>query len=204
MQDSSNATPAEAIVIETTRFGPIEVDSDRVIHFAHGLLGFPEARRFALIQTDAGDTLGDPSADEATADCFYWLQSADDPRLAFVVCDPSGFLPEFADYSAGTLPLRGECREELGFDAEDREAVDGAQVLVICNRVGEWITGNLLGPLVINGETFKGKQVVLTERKWGTRHPLLRLGVAETASTSTAGRIEPATGAAERPLRKTA
>jgi flagellar assembly factor FliW len=46
---------------------------------------------------------------------------------------------------------------------------------VICNRVGEWLTGNLLGPIVINNKTKQAQQVVLTEKKWTTRQPLVRL-----------------------------
>src|SRR4029450_13019623 len=37
--------------IETTRFGRMEVNDERIIVFPRGLLGFPEHRRFALIQT---------------------------------------------------------------------------------------------------------------------------------------------------------
>ena len=47
--------------------------------------------------------------------------------------------------------------------------------LVICNRAGEWLTGNLLGPLVINTRTRIGQQIVLTEKKWTCRQPLVRL-----------------------------
>ena len=70
---------------------------------------------------------------------FFWLQSTDDPHLAFVVTDPSTF---FKDYD---VALRDETIADL-------ELVDPAalQVFVICNKVGEWLTGNLLGPIVVN------------------------------------------------------
>ena len=47
------------------------------------------------------------------------------------------------------------------------------QVFVICNKVGEWLTGNLLGPIVVNASNRLAQQVVLTEKKWTTRQPLL-------------------------------
>ena len=50
-----------------------------------------------------------------------------------------------------------------------------AQVLVICNKVDHWLTGNLMGPLVINAANCLGVQLVLTEKKWTTRQPLLQL-----------------------------
>ena len=137
--------------IETSRFGTLSVDDERVMTFPHGLLGFPDFNRFALIQT-------------GQENYFFWLQSVDDPNLAFVVTDPSTF---FRDYE---VPLRDETLTDLQFTD-----VKFAQVFVICNKVGEWLTGNLLGPIVVNAANRKAQQVVLTEKKWTTRQPLLRL-----------------------------
>lgn len=137
--------------IQTTRFGVISVDDQRIITFTKGLLGFPGQTRFALIQT----------SDE---NYFFWLQSTEDPNLAFVVTDPSTF---FKDYE---VPLREETQLEL-------ELQDSAtsQVFVICNKIGDWLTGNLLGPIVVNVANHLATQVVLTEKKWTTRQPLLKL-----------------------------
>src|ERR1700722_17486530 len=73
--------------IQTSRFGRMTVDEERVMTFPRGLLGFPNHNRFALIQT-------------GEENYFFWLQSIDDPSLAFVVTDPTVF---FKDYQA---PLR--------------------------------------------------------------------------------------------------
>ncbi len=137
--------------IQTTRFGTLTVEDERVMSFPAGLLGFPEQSRFALIQT-------------GEENYFFWLQSVDDPNLAFVITDPSIF---FRDY---TVQLREETQTEL-----ELEDVADAQMFVICNKVGEWLTGNLLGPLVINVKNRRGSQIVLTDKKWTTRQPLLRL-----------------------------
>ena len=145
--------------IQSTRFGAMEVDDDRIITFPHGLLGFPDHTRFALIQT-------------GEENYFFWLQSVDEPNLAFVVTDPTTF---FKDYA---VPLRDETRQDL--QLPDEEGAEGAlQAFVICNKVGEWLTGNLLGPLVVNAQNRLAQQVVLTEKKWTTRQPLLRLAQAE-------------------------
>ena len=137
--------------IDTTRFGRMEVDDQRIITFPKGLLGFPECERFALIQT------GDENY-------FFWLQSLEEPSLAFVVTDPTIF---FKDYD---VPVREETQRELMI--EDPASL---QSFVICNKVGDWLTGNLLGPLVVNAQNRLAQQVVLTEKKWTTRQPLLRL-----------------------------
>jgi flagellar assembly factor FliW len=142
--------------IATTRFGRMEVNEQRIIFFAKGLLGFPEHQRYALIQT-------------SEENYFFWLQSLDEPALAFVVTDPGIF---FKDYE---FALKEETQQalqltDMGF----------AQVFVICNKVGEWLTGNLQGPLVINAQNRTGEQIVLNDKQWTTRQPLLRLG-AEVA-----------------------
>jgi flagellar assembly factor FliW len=137
--------------IQTTRFGRMDVDDDRVMTFPRGLLGFPEYNRYALIQT------GDENY-------FFWLQCVDEPNLAFVVTDPTIF---FKDYD---IPLREETREELQLTDQAF-----AQVFVICNKVGDWLTGNLLGPILVNAQNRVASQVVLTEKKWTTRQPLMKL-----------------------------
>ena len=137
--------------IESTRFGRLTVDDERVINFPKGLLGFPNHTRFALIQT-------------GEENYFFWLQSVDEPNLAFVVTDPSIF---FKDYE---VPIREETQADL-----ELANIDHAQVFVICNKVDEWLTGNLLGPIVVNAGNRLAQQVVLTEKKWTTRQPLLRL-----------------------------
>ena len=137
--------------IESTRFGQLTVDDDRIITLPRGLLGFPNHTRFALIQT-------------GQENYFFWLQSVDEPNLAFVVTDPSIF---FKDYD---VPIREETQADLQLGDPQH-----AQVFVICNKVEEWLTGNLLGPIVVNAQNRVAQQVVLTEKKWTTRQPLLRL-----------------------------
>lgn len=139
--------------IQTTRFGRMKVDDERIMTFPRGLLGFPNCTSFALIQTNEENY-------------FFWLQCVEDPDLAFVVTDPTIF---FKDYH---VAVKEEIQEEL--ELTDMGAV---QIFVICNKVGEWLTGNLLGPIVINVQNRKALQVVLTEKKWTTRQPLLKLQV---------------------------
>ena len=137
--------------IETTRFGKLSVEDERIISFPSGLLGFPSHQRFALIQT-------------GEENYFFWLQSVEEPNLAFVVTDPTIF---FKDYQ---VPLREETWNDL--ELADEGAI---QCFVICNKVGEWLTGNLLGPILVNAQNRLAQQVVLTEKKWTTRQPLFKL-----------------------------
>lgn len=144
--------------VRTTRFGVIDVAEERVINFAKGLLGFPEHKRFCLLE---------PGEDA----CFFWLQSLDDESLAFVVTDPALFV---ADYS---VPIRPEQMRELGLDK-----LEDAQVFVIVNKVEDHLTGNLQGPLVVNTLSRTAEQVVLAEKRWSTRHQLLRVASSDAGA----------------------
>ena len=105
--------------IQTTRFGRMEVNEERIITFPRGLLGFPSHTRYALIQT-------------GEENYFFWLQSVDEASLAFVVTDPTIF---FKDYQ---VPLKDETQQELELSDNGY-----AQIFTICNKVGDWLTGNL-------------------------------------------------------------
>lgn len=139
------------MLIETTRFGKLEIDEGRVIRFSEGLLGFPKHRRYALIQTS-----DDP--------LFFWLQSVEDPALAFVVCDPLAFVSEYR------APVRPD-----DVSALELRDLNDCQVLVIVNKVDDHLTANLLGPLVVGAHSLKAKQLVLSDRRYSTRHKLMPL-----------------------------
>jgi flagellar assembly factor FliW len=137
--------------INTSRFGPMEVDDGRVIQFPRGILGFPKYRDYVLIQPEADST-------------FYWLQSTEAADLAFVVTDPLLFVPDY------TVPLREETRQDLGISD-----LAEANILVIVNKVADTLTANLQGPLVIHATTRIAAQIVISEKKYQTRHPILQL-----------------------------
>ncbi len=150
------------MMIATSRFGSLEVDERRLIQFPKGVLGFPDQQEYALIQT-------------AENSVFYWLQSVDRPDLAFVVCDPRLFVPDYV------VPVKLEELSQIGLT--DPSA---AQVFTIVNKVDNLLTGNLQGPLVVNVDTRQARQLVLSDRRYSTRHPLMNLNQRQEAVTRTA------------------
>jgi len=140
------------MLINTTRFGEVEIDDQRIISFPKGILGFPSFADFVLLET-------------GPESYFWWLQSIEAPDLAFVVTDPSLFVPTYR------VPVKAEQMQELGI-----KRLDDAQVFVIVNRRGSVLTGNLQGPLVINVASRVGEQLVLSDRRYTTRVPLIELG----------------------------
>ena len=143
--------------VRTTRFEDLEISEDQIIEFPLGVLGFPEFRRWILLQASLQSV-------------FFWLQSADLPDLAFILVQPQLF---FSDYQVRTQ------KEELGAISLDN-ATDG-EVFVICNRVGETITANLQGPLIFNARTKQARQIVLCDRHLTTRHELCTIQTAAVA-----------------------
>jgi flagellar assembly factor FliW len=146
------------MVITTSRFGQLDVNEQRLIEFPEGILGFPAQNQYALVQT-------------GTDSGFYWLQSVCTADLAFVVCDPRLFV---ADYQ---VPVKLEELEGIQLTS-----VNDAQVFVIVNKVGDTLTGNMQGPLVVNVRNRKARQLVLSDKRFSTRHPLMRIPRRELMS----------------------
>lgn len=146
--------------VQTTRFGVVDLDERRIITFPGGLLGFSSYKRFALLQPD----------DDGV---FFWLQSLDSPELAFVVTDPALWV---RDYQAA---IRREQMDELSMGS-----LEDAQVFVIVNKYGESLTANLQGPLVVNLKNHQAMQLVLADKRWATRHEIVRLGAGTMAASA--------------------
>ena len=62
--------------INTLRFGEIEVEEQRVFDFVMPIIGFNELRKFVIVDIKK-DTF------------FKWLQSVEDPALAFPIVSAS-------------------------------------------------------------------------------------------------------------------
>lgn len=138
--------------VETTRFGVVDVDENRIITFPSGLLGFTNFTKYVLLQ---------PDEDGA----FFWLQSLDAPELAFVVTDPSLWIKDYQ------VPIRREQMDELALDK-----LESAQVFVILNKHDRSLTANLQGPLVVNVVSREAMQLVLADKRWTTRHEIVQVG----------------------------
>jgi len=139
------------MVFNTSQFGQVEVDSERVITFTKGILGFAHNKQYVLLE---------PSEDSY----FYWLQAVDRPDLAFVVTEPNLFVTSYQ------VSLKADQMADLGIYSTDH-----AQVFVIVNKHDDVLTGNLQGPLVINVAKKIGAQLVLSDRRFTTRVPLMEM-----------------------------
>jgi flagellar assembly factor FliW len=138
--------------VETSRFGTIEFDKEKILTFTEGLPGFQEARQFILV----------PHSDNSP---LKWLQSLDVPELAFAVLDPWLL---FGDYKPVFHPLDLESLEMENSDDEDMAIVT---ILTIPEDPHE-MTVNLKAPIIINAKSNKAKQVVLQSDDYLIKQPL--------------------------------
>jgi flagellar assembly factor FliW len=127
----------------------IEVSEEQIFAFEPGIGGFESLRRYALI----------PEADSPVE----WLQSLDDPEVAFALLEPFSFR---ADYAF----------ELSDVDAEALGMHEPADALVRCvltlHEDPAKITANLLAPMVLSRRTHMARQVIAQETEYELRYPL--------------------------------
>lgn len=141
------------MIINTKYFGEIEIDESKKITFAKGLPAFEEIKEYVLI-----DLPDNP--------VFHCLQSTKQSEVAFLVIQPWDF---FHDYD---IDIPQEDLEELEINKKEQVLI--YNILTIPKDINN-MTANLLGPIVINIENLKGKQVILPQEDYHTKHPLIEI-----------------------------
>ncbi len=136
--------------INTTRFGELEVQANELFQIPEGILGFENQKTFFFV---------DPN-DQTL---ILWLQSKDDPALAFPVIEPKIFNPEY------TLKLLPSELESL--DLTDLSNASVYCILTIPKQVTD-MSANLKAPLIINNKTKNGRQIVLQDSKLEVKLPI--------------------------------
>ncbi|MGE0174085.1 MAG: flagellar assembly protein FliW [Oligoflexales bacterium] len=137
--------------VKTTRFGEIEVKDKDIVQLPNGLIGFPELKQYVILDHD------DKSP-------FKWLQSLDDGSIAFVLINPLLFKP---DYTV-------EVNEAEVADLEIKDEKDAViSVIVTMPSNPQNMTANLKAPLVFNLKNRKGRQIILNNQEYTTRHNIL-------------------------------
>jgi flagellar assembly factor FliW len=137
------------MLVNTSRFGEQEVEESKIISMPDGMLGFPAEKRYLLLTPPK---LGP----------FLWLQSVDNPDLAFVVVDAKENLPDY------TVALTMEEFTALELDKQSEIIF----LLVVTMAPDPYdITVNLQGPIALNPERLIAKQIVLDGGTYTTRHP---------------------------------
>jgi flagellar assembly factor FliW len=136
--------------INTSRFGSIEVPEDQFITIPEGILGFPDHRRFVLLEHDSEGTP------------FKWLQSVDRADLAFIVMDPLLLMENYlVDIDDETAALFGVAKMDEQF-----------ALMAIVNVPREnpiAMTLNVRAPIAVHLERRLGRQIVLANEDYPIR-----------------------------------
>ncbi len=144
----SAAAPEEPMmVVKSTRFGDVAVPVNSPIEFPEGLIGFPTMRRYVMLEHKHP---------------FSWLQSLDDPALAFVIVDGMQF-----GESYDAKPPYGDPTIQL------KEGDEYAILVIVTVRSDPTMTtANLKAPVFVNIQNRRGIQIIYDDPRYSTRFPL--------------------------------
>jgi flagellar assembly factor FliW len=138
--------------ITTKVFGQITIDDEKIIHFPHGIIGFPDLTDFTLIHDE-----------EKGTDTIHWLQSIQEPAFAMPVMDPLKVCPEYNPV------VDDELLSHIGELLPD-------EILVLVTMTVptdiKQMSVNLKGPIVINAAERKAAQVIVEGDEYPVKFPI--------------------------------
>lgn len=137
--------------VNTSRFGEIEINENDLIQMPEGLIGFPELVKFVLLDHDKDSP-------------FKWLQSIDDPEMAFVVISPLTFRPDYM------VEVTEDEVSALKLNNSDNAVIS---VIVTIPMDPKKMSANLKAPLIFNLNNRLGKQIILKDSQYQTKHFIL-------------------------------
>lgn len=136
--------------IQTSRFGWIQIQESDQVSFPEGILGFGQLRQFVLI-------------DDPNDEIFAWLQSCEEPGIAFPILEPELFdaqyNPALSKSDLMSLEIEGEKKYRLF-------------TIVTIPKDPTQMTANLKAPIIINVEKRLARQCVLQDNKLAIREPI--------------------------------
>jgi flagellar assembly factor FliW len=136
----------------TKYHGEQMVEENEVFRFENGIPGFDDEKEFVLL----------PFTDDSV---FMILQSVTTPALAFVLADPFHFFKEY-DFN-----LEEQVVDSLQLTSEKDV---GVYVILTVQDPFQKTTANLQAPIIINATKRLGKQVILTNTKYESKHAIFQ------------------------------
>lgn len=130
---------------DTRIFGEIEIEDDKIITLEKGMIGFPKLNHFALIYDEEK---------ESKYNSIMWLQSMDDPDIAFPVMMPNVVKEDYKpNVSEEMIAPLGTLTDENTY----------LLVTVTVPKKVEDFSVNLKAPVVINMDNHKGVQLIVED-----------------------------------------
>ncbi len=137
--------------VNTVRFGEIEVEEEKIVHFEMGIPAFEDEHEFLIIPYDEESP-------------YVFLQSLTTPDLAFIMTIPFSFFPDYE------FEIDDETLKRLGIKSQEELLI--YTLITIPGGKVEDMTANLMAPVVINTTNMQARQVVLDSGRYVTKHRL--------------------------------
>jgi flagellar assembly factor FliW len=138
------------MLINTTRFGQVQIESTDILNFSEGLLGFADLRTFVIL-------------DDPTDDIFAWMQSCEQPAIAFPILEPEIFNNAYhAMLSKADLAA-------LNLNPADPFSTF---TIVTIPDDPTLMTANLKAPVIVNLNGRHARQCVLQDNSLAIREPI--------------------------------
>lgn len=148
--------------VRSSRFGMVHVPQNKIVTMERPILGFESLKSFCLIERDEYRP-------------FVWMQSTDNPEVAFVLANPLIFFPDYR------IEVHSKEIAELG--VTDTSSVETWAIITIPDNPQE-MSANLQGPIVLNVENRKAKQLVLVNSDYSVRHELFNMRRTEPTAVT--------------------
>jgi len=141
----------DAMKVQSSRFGTIELSDDEVINFPAGLIGFPDETSFVMLR---------PRPESPIA----WLHSTQTSWFALPVVSAEALEADLD----GTL---SQATRAAGVISND----DPIAVMAVLNAPGAGVppSVNLMAPIIVNAETRQGTQLLLESSNYSTQEPFI-------------------------------
>jgi len=139
--------------INTLRFGEVEIEEARIFEFKLPIIGFNELKKFVILDLNKDNI-------------FKWLQSVEDPSLAFPVIS---IFSLNLDY---TIDLPDNVVEALNI--KQVESILVLNIASIPQDNPQGTTVNLLAPLVFNLDENIAGQIILSGSGYDISFPLFK------------------------------
>ena len=122
----------------------------------YGMLGFSDQKQYLIFQHQKNSP-------------FFWYQSVNHPGLAFVITSPFLFMPEYKIDFNSVL-------KEMSWDTNVKDNFLELYIVVnIPKGKPQQMTGNFIGPILINNNLNQAVQIVLSNGPYTHKYPLLKM-----------------------------
>ena len=138
------------MVVQTSRFGAVNLTAEDILEFPEGILGFANLKKFVLL-------------DDPNDEIFAWLQSCEVPAIAFPILEPELFVQNYH------VVLTKHDMEALSMSPNDRTRYFA--IITIPSDATQ-MTANLKAPIVINIDKRQARQCVLQDNSLAIKEPI--------------------------------